>query len=382
MDRTSIGGMRAQGIPVRLAIVFALALPAVTRGQALPVLDPPVPVDVRVESLMWHPKGEALLYCRAEGKGKGLGVYRVGADEGKVLVHLQEGDRWEAQWFEGAPCAIVITYRDHPVGKDKQIEATVHLLDARNNTARKVYGRTFAPGQRVDLNVDPSPGMIHAIFRVTDGKEQFHLVLPLSANTLLASPDLDRAVKEGFGGPFWSVDGTANYSKGGSAGRLASKLGQFSAANSARDAYVELTAQTLILQKSGGAKLEVLGDLPIIGNYFTVKLAAPAPPAGTDVLEVVPSNGVLRPVRFRGEWESRDPEGLLPLATRQSVSTLQLGVSQGQANSLWLIREGDKADQGVLIAAHGSRAWVAPLNAAVAYVTDGALFVRAMGERR
>lgn len=64
------------------------------------------------------------------------------------------------------------------------------------------------------------------------------------------------------------------------------------------------------------------------------------------------------------------------MGAQSQIESLQFGRSQGQANSLWLTRGEEKPDQGVLVAASASLAWLAPQHRAIAYLTDGALFVR------
>ncbi len=337
-----------------------------------PQLGPATPVDVRVESVNWHPRGEALLYTRSVGESIGIGTYVPGKAEGKVLVHLNRDDRWEAKWFEGSLAAIVNVYRVRKTAKGDQTEANVYVLDARAQSARGVFSRLSAPGQKLDLDVDPSPCLTHAIFRVREGEQTRHFVLRLGSGTLTPSAELDAAVGQGFRGPIWTVDGTAVYSQRHADEWLPLILRRSNSAGG-RDGAILVKYLTTVakVQETQRAELE-----SAISLKTKLWVASPAPPPlGSPVLEVMPANGALRPVRFKGAWSSPVPENL-GLAPRSVHSRLELGLAKGSANSFWLTLKALQDGPGSLIAANASQAWLAPWNTAVAYVTDGALFVK------
>jgi hypothetical protein len=106
-----------------------------------------------------------------------------------------------------------------------------------------------------------------------------------------------------------------------------------------------------------------------------VWLARPAPEVGTPVLELMPANAALRQVRFKGAWEGIERK-VAPLRTESSGSELPYRLSKGTSTSLWLTQDVKVPERGVLVAAHAQRSWLSPWNRAVAYLTDGALFVR------
>lgn len=347
-----------------IAMLLASAAAMGALAQKLPTLNPAQAIDVRVKDVQWQPHGDALLYSKEEENGSGIGVFALGQVEGKVLLHLGKEDRWEAQWFEGSANVIVIVYKKHESPNGELTEVSVHLLEAKALREKKLFSRTFDAKDGVEVNVDTSPGLVHAIFRLTSKNEIRHLVLPTSGSTLIFSPDLDRANKEGYSGPVWSSDGTAIYQKGG---------GVFEKTYTASDNAVrlEMKLNEFVATEKRGEFL--LGDLALVGIKF--KLMNPPPPVGTPVLELIPFNAALRQVRFRGAWESRDPE-VVPLDNRTQINPLQFGTSRGEANSLWLTLAEEKPGRGVLIAPHASRAWISPWDRAVAYLTDGALFVR------
>lgn len=346
--------------------MFAVAM-SLAGGAALaqlPHLDAVVAVDVGVRTVAWNSTGSALLYTKDDSEGIGLGVYAAGQREGKVLLHVAPGDRYETQWFDGAPVVAAIVYRRLESEGGDRMAAEVHLLDAKTLREKLVFRRFYEAKVPVEIDVDPSPSLVHAIFRLRENQTQHHLVLPLSGNPLVSAPDLDRAVAEGYSGPVWSVDGTATYAKGLAPIQNTGLL--FDPATGQAQLKV-----SVVLDK----KAPILGDLPLLGKFFVAR--KPAPPVGAPVLEVMPANGALRPVRFRGEWESESPDDR-PLALQDMPAALQFGISRGEARSLWLTAGEDRPNAGVMIAPHADRSWLAPRNRAVAYLADGALFVRAI----
>ncbi len=355
-------------VPKTMGFGGMLVVASVGFGQLaqapLPRLEAPIGVDVNVQSVSWSPTGNALLYTKKEAAGTAIGIYGTGLPEGRVLFHIGPDDRMESQWFDGAPFVAVIVYRQVPGAEGPRHQADVHLLDAKTLKDRLVFSRTFESKSGIEIDVDPSPGLVHAIFRVKDGETKRHMVLATSLGPLIASPDLDAAVKEGFQGPSWSIDGTAVYGKGGQ-----------SETNAQFDSSTGTVRVQFVLERDLRAK--ILGDLPLLGKLFLAK--KPAPPIGTPVLEVMPGNGALRQVRFRGEWVSEEPE-LPPIGSSSKVHSLPFGVSRGQAHGLWLTRGEENPEEGVLIAPHAGEAWLAPRNRAVAYLVDGALFVRTFGK--
>jgi hypothetical protein len=348
------------------AIVGLLAFAAITCAQDLPSLGAATPIDVRVESVNWHPRLNAFFYTRTESDSTGIGVYSPALDEGKVLLHAGKGDRWEAAWLAGAPSVIINFY--HPIA-DNQVEATVYLLDAKNGTLKKAYSHAFL--KDVEINVDTSPLLKHAIFTLATERGRFHMVLPSSGSSLIPAPDLDQAEKEGLSGPTWTIDGTAAYVKGGSAT-------SFTLSDVPLIANGDTGGQTLELRFTEVPD-EPSNALKLRANFRL--LLMPTPDVGATVLELMPSNAVLRQVRFKGPYADQK-KAIKPLAPAGVESKLQFGVSIGSAHSLWLTSGQPKAEEGVLIAAHSDKSWLAPDNRAIAYRTDGALFVRQIESKK
>lgn len=337
-------------------VVMVLASQGATQRSQLPALEAPTAVDLRVESYQWHPHGEGALYARKDDNGTGIGIYRLGDLQGNVLLHLRPDETYEMQWFESAAAAIVIAYRK-PEGKT---EISIHVIDARTKKSKKLFGQLFEGN--ADVDVDPSPSLIHAIFRLKTGEKTQHLVLTQGGGALVYSRDLDRAVQEGFSGPVWANSGSAVYQKGG---------GQ----------PVEIALNDGDSQIRGTAKFQVVLEVTEIklSSRFWVA-SRPAPPLGTPVLEVIPANGAVREIRFPGPWEWDRPTVAL-LDVELTPQRLELRGEVGHSQSLWLVPGDVKGAKGIFVAAQADKPSIAPQNRAIAYLTDGVLFVRKMSGR-
>lgn len=355
--------------------------------SSLPVLGKPSPVDFHVRRVDWHPNGDAMTYERRVGDGQGIGVYRIGQDQGKVLVPLEKADRYESEWLQGTSHCVVIVYQDDARANPPARRIRVHLLNSETQQGREIFNREFPLALNPDMNVDTSPKLLHAVFRLyrNEGKERVveHFVLKTNGQELSPCPDLDAADKQGLSGPSWSIDGTAVYS---------SRSSSDPAATFDEAKLRELVLLDRAAQKSwDGAKIR--SEIMVADAYEKQKLvkdgllalnlkwvaAPPAPPIGAAVLELMPQNGVLRQVRFRGPWEEVKAEHAYIASIDQPV-LLNLGRSKAQSKSIWLV-EGDKApESGTLISSNAAQAWISPKIRAVAYLTDGALFIRELGK--
>lgn len=388
--------------------VLSLALFGLAHGQVLPKLQPALAVDIRVQTVEWHPHGDALLYSRVQDDGIGIGLYELGDAEGKVVLHLAKDDHWTCEWFGGTDCALLTVNRKVQTGQGPGKEAAVYLLDAKRKTAYEVFARTVLGNEEISIDSDLSPGLTHAIITVSEGKRTYHVVLPINGGLLVASPDIDQAVAQGFSGPTWSANGTAIFGKGDGSNRITFTLGgqkgqgTLTTDDKSNGIVLELTA-----------KAEVQQSLESALSNLVFRIAPPAPPAGSPALEVVPANGVLRQVRSPGPWVDKPVEE----GTMESVdsrSEIRFKRMLGSAHSLWLVlgkpspaqivgdgngnvvverglsrvvgdgSGGVTAGQrpprddaiGILVAAHADSAYIAPQERAIAYIEDGALFVR------
>ncbi len=353
-----------------------ICLLAITAGfaqaQQLPRVDGPRGVDVNVNGITWHPQGMGLMYTKPEVNGTGLGVYAMGQPEGEVVVHLGPNDRYEAQWFDNQTFATIIVYRDLMRDGQKWAEATVYLADAMKGQAQVLWSQAYtAESGGIDLDVDVSPKLKHAIYRVKNGKNRYHMVLPINGSHLIASADLDRAQKDGLSGPSWSTTGTAIFAP--QTGDGAINEFKISDGSVIKTSGGEVT--------NGSVTFEVRLDSVMLerikGDLIFLVAKPPPPPIGASVLELMPANATLRQVRFKGPWVDREL-AQNDLRTMSRPANLQFGQSGYAANSLWLVR-GKEPRDGVLLAAHADQSWISPGMGAVAYLTDGALFVRTLG---
>lgn len=365
---------------MKLICLLAIA-GGVTQAQQLPRVGPPTGVDVNVANITWHPQGMGLLYTKPEANGTGIGVYALGQPEGEVVVHLGKNDRYEAQWFDHKTLATIIVYRNVDSEGEKYVQASVYLADAVKCQSQLLWSQAYSEKSGgVDLDVDVSPRLRHAIYRVKNGANRFHMVLPIGGTRLIPSADLDKAQREGLSGPSWSVDGTAVF-----APRVegASSLSLGSAKITVTDSGDNVKIAGSPIKVTGGST-----EFSTALSEITFKLAdsnlalwiakPPPPPVGATVLELMPANASLRQVRFKGPWQYREL-AQNDVRTLSRPTNVQFGTAAFTANSLWLVR-GKQPVDGLLLAAHSERSWIAPDATAVAFLTDGALFVRELGK--
>jgi hypothetical protein len=340
---------------MRLLTALAIVATCVTARAQIPRLGSATAVDVRVKSIEWHPAGRALSYIREGDRTDSLGVYVLGAKEGTVLLTFDKDDTIETRWFPEQQALVAMVF--HNTASSSTVTAT--LIDAKSRVAHSLFTEAYDRSKTFKVDFFNSPSQLHAIFRINEDNAVKHLVLPAGAHRVIASPDLDQANAEGRHDPIWSVDGTAIFS-GGS---------EDSNANKYSESYWRTATET---SKQGEGKVPILGDLPVIGRMFWAR--TPVPETGSNVLELMPSNAVLRPVRFRGPFESVGPPKTA-METKSHPVELRFGPSKGSANSLWLGQESDS----VLVAAHADEGWLSPWTRSIAYLTDGALFFRSIG---
>ncbi len=358
-----------------LGMIGLLAMVSCLSQQStaeLPKLEPAQAVDLRIKSVDWHPHAKALFYTREEDNGLGLGFYVPGDKEGKVVLRTEKGDTFETRWFAGRTSALV--WITHPLPNERQL-IRFYLVDAETKKVVDLYEEEASIKSKLQFDADASPLLAHAIVTRTDVTGTKHLVLPEASTKLLSSADLDKASKEGYSGPTWSVDGTAVYGNQGPGLSLNSNRLSFivdgDAATQATSGESDKSINVVIsgLSLSGGNS----------AGGLTLRFLPPPPPTGATVLELMPTNAFLRSVKFKGQWkDTRIQDRFEP---QSKLSRLDFGVSRGYANSWWLTLPAMKADQGVLVTSNASQAFLAPESRAVAYITDGTLFVRLLKEK-
>ena len=153
--------------------------------------------------------------------------------------------------------------------------------------------------------------------------------------------------------------------------------------------FIEMR-QSATIELSGTLEKRVpfLSKLPILSRLFL--RVRPEIPAGTTVLECVPSNGALRSVRFPGYYVPK-PDAAARPEVHAKLTKLTLGRSVAGSNALWLTPRGPAQDEladgepprppvepetGVLVSAQADAWWPAPSFQAIAFEWNGAVFVR------
>lgn len=362
-----------------LAHLAALAAVATAASQNLPQLQKPVPIDMHVAALEWHPKGRGMIYTRKEGAGRALGVFMLGQEQGKSLVQIGKDDRYDITWFAGKPNALVTVFRPEAETGEKRTRIEVVLVDLENQTQRSIFNRRFEEKEKASLEVDASPSLLHAILTLNTTAGRKHFILKTGSFDIIPSVDLDKAAEQGTSGPNWSVDGTAVYSN--AAGSVL-KSGTLEIANGAitiaeEDARAkEKFARAALVTQS--LEIKLLEANLMEKTALRLRFTPPPPAVGATVLELMPQNATLRQVRFKGPWNEAYPR-LTPIASQNIPVLLNFGRSKGQTNSVWLTQAKQQAETGVLVTPYASQAWIAPMHTSVAYLTDGVLFIRVIG---
>ena len=338
-------------------------------------------VDIHVIDVQWQPTGRAMIYRRQEENGFGLGVYSVGNYEGKVVIPISKSDTWDTNWLAGSNSAIITVRSQNSEAKTKSARIKIYLVDADRNKATVMFDQTFEEKLIPSVDVDTSPSLKHAIVTMRNSQGSAHKVLCLGGGSLVDSPDLDRAEKEGMSGPSWSLDGTAIYSNAkGGVFRATSDKFNGDVSVQADDSVSSSKVKEAFIINISTVTTDVNGANPAVSlSGLKFKFMAPTPPTGSSVMELMTGSPILRPVRFRGPWISKREMG--PKLVPQSQSLiLKFDQSNAQDNSVWLTRGTVKGVPATLVAVHVSDTWLPDSKNGIAYVIDGALFFRSIGQ--
>jgi hypothetical protein len=365
----------------QLSLGIVMSVMAFGQSAAM-TLTPAKPIDIRVVEAQWHPSGQAIIYRRAVDDAFGLGIYAQSSKEGKVVIPLKKDDNYETTWLANSRAALVVVRSDVPGQKAKSTSLTIFHVDGDTQKATKIFGETYEAKFLPSVEIDASPSLKHAILTFRSATGSFHKVLTLGSVVLSDSPDLDRAEKEGNSGPNWSLDGTAIYSNTPNKG--------FRVLNDVTNSYVAIKgddgAQTVNGDGVKGTfsislsnvKTDGDGEHPVVYlSGLKFKFMPPMPATGANVLELMPANPILRPIRFRGPWVNPNQDGPKLVPQTQSLF-LKFDQSNAQDTSVWLTRGTEKGTPAVLVAVHVTDTWLAASKSSVAYTIDGALFYRAI----
>ncbi len=336
-------------------------------------------IDVQASEVTWHPNGLAFLYNRETDEGRSLGTYCLDKKEGKTLLPLDKDETYDVYWLANSNSAIVVLSVKATGTQQPSTRIRMVLVDATLQTVKPLFNETFEDKTLPSVDVDQSPSLRHAIVTLRNKSGVRHMVLCVGDARLVDSPDLDRAEKEGLSGPSWSLDGTAIFSNSGGRNLSGSKVvlsgiqvagssGGDGATGQSKEEERQITLDVV----------EVKGLLvsdAATGKNLRFKIMPATPATGSNVFELMPSNAVLRPVRFRGPWQPVSV-GREPLIPRNQPIVLQFDRSNAQDNSVWIKRGTEAGTPAKFLGVHVSQTWLSPNQNAVAYLIDGALFVR------
>lgn len=340
-------------------------------------------VATDVESVNWSDDGKCLGYTTSHAGTAAFGVFDLDADKGATLVTLAAGEEIASfDWLKAGKKGVLVVR-----GQAGGPYLSVTVLDAHESTARQVWTRKFNAGEEPTVEVQVSPLLAHALLTVSSASTRETWVLAAGGNTVVFSRDIATAEGQGQSFADWSKSGTALFSGPAVAGGATS----FTLDLSKSDQKVRNGEETLVelaidrsSTTSGGVTL--LSNLPILSRFF-IRMR-PDIPEGATVLECVPSNGALRPVRFPGYFEPRPGRTDLP-DVHSKLTPLSLGKAVAGSNALWLapndpqrqakaergLRPGDPST-GILVSAQADSWWPAPEFRAIAFSWNKVLFVR------
>lgn len=336
---------------------LAVAIAWVVQAQTL---QPARFVVPKASEVTWNPDEKYLghLFRNSAGHVDQIGIYDVVNDRGKVLLSpAADQDTEQIEWLAGRPVELVSTVE--PVsGRDKPtIVRAVWALDGSDMTAKKLWAREYGKDEETSLSIDASPSLTHALVTLNSKMGTSYFVVTLGAGGMVFSPDATQATKKGHSFVGWSVDGTAMF------GNAAANPNQFS----------QLLLQAL--NERAQVRLDGQDNLTFKINFVLSARPKSNAEIGSPIYELMPSNGALRQIRFRGDWPD-DP----PVVRKNNLvphdEKLTFKQSTGGAKSLWLAPNIKNPQEGELVAAQAEEGWLAPHGGTVAFTVNGVLFVR------
>lgn len=352
-------------------------------------LGKPQYVAPEVESVVWSEDGRCLAYTSRKGDSVVVGVFDLESGKTGEVVKIPAGDVVSSlDWLRSGKKAVLVVK-----GTTGGPNVRVLVLDAQENVAKQVWNRAFKAGEDPNVAVEVSPLLAHALITVATGAGSETWVLTAGANTVVFSRDIAQAQGQGHQFADWSSSGTAVFSNAASSGVAHVMNLKISGGNLKADQF-EITlgdvqaAPAKEGHRSGSSsRVNFLSNIPILNRFFL--RMRPEIPAGATVLECVPSNGALRPVRFSGYYEPRAPSPDRP-DVRSKLTPLTLGKAVAGSNALWLTpvdpngavqEEGTPVQDpptGVLVSAQADAWWPSPSLNAIAFSWNGVVFVRSV----
>lgn len=304
-----------------------------------------------VSEASWSPDGTDLAYVIRQDGTTQVGLFNLKKSSGAVVAFLKDTEQLDQLvWLSTGHKALLMTHRNvegRPVPTDL---VSIRVADGEQMKSHELWSSEFPSSDGATVDVKPSPSLAHAIITVRAAKTKLFLVLTQDAKAIVQSQDMADADKAGQDVAGWSVNGTAILNSE----RVAPGLAQATD----NDVNAQMAAQLL---KAYFAAVE-----------STVKLQP-----GDSVYECVPSNGVLRPIRFPGFYEAPPSEGQ-PLKVCLQSTEAHMGQTSIPMQSLWLVLTGrtSEPNSGLLVSAEVGGGWLSPTGREIAFLTQHALFVR------
>jgi hypothetical protein len=342
---------------MRLAIIFAafiLAALAVAQEPTLRVgaktfsIGPARMIAGEVSEALWSPAGADMAYVVPVDSGAQIGLFNLKRNTGKVVLTLSPTEHLEQMvWLNSGHKVLLLTRRNvegRPAATDL---LTIKVADAEQMESQELWSAEYPVTESATIDLNPSPTLAHALVMVRTAHSKICLVVTDGAKSIVESQDLADVAKAGREINGWSTFGTAIFT--------ADKSSAVRANDSDSDAQA---VQQLL-----------------IAAYTALDMARLQ--IGDPVYECVPSNGVLRPVRFPGYYELPERPAQPVRICMQSVEA-HLGQSSVPIQSLWLVlrESGKEPSQGLLVSAEVEGGWLSPSGHDIAFTSHHALFIR------
>lgn len=342
-------------------------------------------VASRANDVSFAPNGAGLGYTYSDANGNIIeaGVYDLVKQRGKTLFAASEGQSLDTvRWIHGKSIEIAIESEKFKSQDGRaMVRKSVLQFDADAMTSKVLWKADFDEKVGPRLSLHRSPVLPHAIIKVIAGDQVEYLVLTLGAQDILISQDIKQAIDSGHGFAGWGVDGTAFFGEGIN-GSLDDDLLE----------ALRISEFTLLytLEQAGATKLDItpVGGDPKkqliesrdAGSLLTIVLQPTKSETkktlgeGANALELIPTEAVLRPVRFPGFWVDKS----LPETTALALADEKLPFknSFGNTKALWLTPNKKNPQEGTLVSASAENYWLHPNGHTVAFTSHGVLFVR------
>jgi len=261
------------------------------------------------------------------------------------------------------------------------VRETIYALDGKKLNVTKLATEDFLPARKPRISIATSPSLPHAIITVSTAEKVTYCVVTLHAGALVVSTDLASAFEQGNGFDGWTTDGTAFFTKDskddltGNDGvvSLPVVLSALGASNNSGSSTDSGSSLSIVIQLDSTSVSNLVFALK--GENIVAVKAQPAISPGSVGLELMPTNGNLRQVRFPGYWTD---EGAKPTPTALTTKehTLAFRDSKSGTRALWLTPNEKDPKFGILVSLQAESAWLHPDGHTAAFTVNGVLFVK------